>query len=112
MAPSASSSGEMPNRTVFTLGGVSISSIIFANFRVCPNQCRRSVVGPHSAGMTTSAPEKLLRHRPYWRWSAGFQLGRLPSAMAPLAFTVLTTATTGSYRLGGIMMSVYVVAER
>jgi MFS family permease len=31
--------------------------------------------------------------------------------MAPLAFTVLTTATTGSYRLGGIMMSVYVVAE-
>jgi MFS family permease len=61
--------------------------------------------------MTTFAPEKLLRHWPYWRWSAGVQLGRLPSAMAPLAFTVLTTATTGSYRLGGIMMSVYVVAE-
>ena len=31
--------------------------------------------------------------------------------MAPLAFTVLATATTGSYRLGGIMMSVYVFAE-
>jgi MFS family permease len=55
--------------------------------------------------------EKLLRHRAYWRWSAGVQLARLPAAMAPLAFTVLTTASTGSYRLGGIMMSVYVVAE-
>ncbi|MDT7723989.1 MAG: hypothetical protein QOI21_565 [Actinomycetota bacterium] len=55
--------------------------------------------------------EKLLRHRDYWRWSAGVQLARLPAAMAPLAFTVLTTAATGSYRLGGIMMSVYVVAE-
>jgi MFS family permease len=55
--------------------------------------------------------EKLLRHRAYWRWSAGVQLARLPAAMAPLAFTVLTTAATGSYRLGGIMMSVYVVAE-
>jgi MFS family permease len=31
--------------------------------------------------------------------------------MAPLAFTVLTTAITGSYRLGGLMMSVYVIAE-
>ncbi|EME56880.1 major facilitator transporter [Amycolatopsis decaplanina DSM 44594] len=31
--------------------------------------------------------------------------------MAPLAFTVLTTATTGSYRLGGIMMAVFVAAE-
>jgi len=55
--------------------------------------------------------EKLLTHRAYWRWSTGVQLARLPAAMAPLAFTVLTTATTGSYRLGGIMMSVYVVAE-
>jgi MFS family permease len=55
--------------------------------------------------------ETLLRHRRYWRWSAGVQLARLPSAMAPLAFTVLTTAITGSYRLGGLMMSVYVIAE-
>lgn len=31
--------------------------------------------------------------------------------MAPLAFTLLTTAATGSYRLGGVMMAVYVVAE-
>ncbi|MFE0020445.1 MFS transporter [Amycolatopsis sp. NPDC059021] len=53
----------------------------------------------------------LLKHRGYWRWSAGVQLTRLPAAMAPLAFTVLTTATTGSYRLGGVMMAVYVVAE-
>jgi MFS family permease len=61
--------------------------------------------------MTAIAPEKLLHHGAYWRWAAGVQLARLPSAMAPLAFTVLTTATTGSYRLGGVMMSVYVVAE-
>jgi hypothetical protein len=53
----------------------------------------------------------LFTHRAYWRWSAGVQLARLPSTMAPLAFTLLTTATTGSYRLGGVLMSVYVVAE-
>ncbi|WP_245757261.1 MFS transporter [Amycolatopsis xylanica] len=53
----------------------------------------------------------LLRNGGYWRWSAGVQLMRLPNAMAPLAFTMLTTATTGSYRLGGVMMSVFVVAE-
>lgn len=53
----------------------------------------------------------LLTNRAYWRWSAGVQLARLPATMAPLAFTVLTTATTGSYRLGGVMMAVYVIAE-
>ena len=53
----------------------------------------------------------LLSHRAYWRWSAGIQLARLPATMAPLAFTLLTTAATGSYRLGGVMMAVYVVAE-
>ncbi len=53
----------------------------------------------------------LLRNSGYWRWSAGAQLNRLPSTMAPLAFTVLTTATTGSYRLGGVMMAVFVIAE-
>ncbi|QRP51344.1 MFS transporter [Amycolatopsis sp. FDAARGOS 1241] len=31
--------------------------------------------------------------------------------MAPLAFTSLTTAVTGSYRLGGVLMAVYAVAE-
>ncbi|OZM71549.1 MFS transporter [Amycolatopsis antarctica] len=31
--------------------------------------------------------------------------------MAPLAFTVLTTELTGSYRLGGVMMTVFVLAE-
>lgn len=63
--------------------------------------------------MTTinRAAPALLRHRGYWRWSAGVQLARLPVTMAPLAFTVLTTATTGSYRLGGVMMAVFVVAE-
>ncbi|WP_410637420.1 MFS transporter [Amycolatopsis sp. lyj-346] len=53
----------------------------------------------------------LFTHRAYWRWSAGVQLARLPATMAPLAFTLLTTATTGSYRLGGVLMSVFVVAE-
>jgi MFS family permease len=53
----------------------------------------------------------LFTHRAYWRWSAGAQFARLPATMAPLAFTLLTTATTGSYRLGGVLMSVYVAAE-
>jgi hypothetical protein len=53
----------------------------------------------------------LLTHRAYWRWSAGVQLARLPATMAPLAFTLLTTATTGSYRLGGVLMSIYIVGE-
>ncbi|GAB3578015.1 MFS transporter [Amycolatopsis endophytica] len=49
--------------------------------------------------------------RAYWRWSAGAQLYRLPIAMGPLAFTLMTTALTGSYRLGGVMVAVLVVAE-
>jgi MFS family permease len=53
----------------------------------------------------------LLRNTGYWRWSAGVQLNRLPSTMAPLAFTVVATAATGSYRLGGVMMAVFVAAE-
>ncbi|MFF4595140.1 MFS transporter [Amycolatopsis sp. NPDC001319] len=47
----------------------------------------------------------------YWRWSAGVQFARLPAGMAPLAFTTLAAAMTGSYRLGGVLMAVYVVAE-
>ncbi|MEU4805471.1 MFS transporter [Actinosynnema sp. NPDC023587] len=47
----------------------------------------------------------------YRRWSTGAQLSRLPQAMAPLAFTLLTTATTGSHRLGGVMMAVFAGAE-
>ena len=53
----------------------------------------------------------LFTHRAYWRWSVGVQFARLPATMAPLAFTLLTTATTGSYRLGGVLMSVFVAAE-
>lgn len=53
----------------------------------------------------------LFSYRAYWRWSAGVQFARLPATMAPLAFTLLTTATAGSYRLGGVLVSVYVVAE-
>ncbi|WP_210769519.1 MFS transporter [Qaidamihabitans albus] len=52
-----------------------------------------------------------LRDTGYPRWSVAAQFGRLPSAVAPLAFTILTTATTGSYRLGGVMMAVFVAAE-
>ncbi|MEV6896058.1 MFS transporter [Amycolatopsis sp. NPDC051372] len=47
----------------------------------------------------------------YWRWSAGVQLARLPGGMAPLAFTTVAAAVTGSYRLGGVLMAVFVVAE-
>src|SRR5829696_1361323 len=47
----------------------------------------------------------------FWRWVAGAQLLRLPSMMAPLAFAVLATQVTGSYRLGGLMMAVFVGAE-
>jgi MFS family permease len=49
--------------------------------------------------------------RRFWQWAAGAQLVRLPSMMAPLAFAVLATQVTGSYRLGGLMMAVFVVAE-
>lgn len=49
--------------------------------------------------------------RAYWRWSAGAQLARLPATMAPLAFTLLATGITGSYRLGGVLMAVFVAAE-
>ncbi|RKN46904.1 MFS transporter [Streptomyces hoynatensis] len=52
-----------------------------------------------------------LRTSAYWHWSAGVQAGRLPAAMAPLAFTTLTVATTGSYRLGAVLMSVFVVVQ-
>lgn len=51
-----------------------------------------------------------LRHSGYWRWSLGAQLARLPGAMAPLAYTLLAIATTGSYRLGGLMMAAFVMA--
>lgn len=50
-------------------------------------------------------------NRRYWQWSASAQLVRLPSMMAPLAFAVLAAQVTGSYRLGGLMMSVFVAAE-
>lgn len=53
----------------------------------------------------------LVRFGPYWRWSVATQLGRVPGAMAPLAFTVLTTATTGSYRAGAVMMTAFVAGE-
>ncbi|MFD5704207.1 MFS transporter [Streptomyces lasiicapitis] len=36
---------------------------------------------------------------------------RLPGTMAPLAFTALTTATTGSYRTGAVMMVAFVIGQ-
>jgi MFS family permease len=45
-------------------------------------------------------------NRRFWQWAAGAQLVRLPSMMAPLAFALL-----GSYRLGALMMAVFVVAS-
>lgn len=46
----------------------------------------------------------------YWQWSAGAQLMRLPSMMAPLAYSILAVGVTGSYRFGGLMMAVFTVA--
>ncbi|MFD7549571.1 MFS transporter [Streptomyces sp. NPDC059816] len=65
--------------------------------------------------MTTTGTDRarpsLLRHRPYWRWSAATQFSRLPGTMAPLAFTALTTTTTGSYRAGAMMMVAFVAGQ-
>ncbi|WP_312872433.1 MFS transporter [Kibdelosporangium persicum] len=47
----------------------------------------------------------------YVRWSIAAQFVRLPAMMAPLAFALLATELTGSYRLGGVMMAVFVGAE-
>ncbi|MFD5556475.1 hypothetical protein ACFWIA_21865 [Streptomyces sp. NPDC127068] len=65
--------------------------------------------------MTTTGTDRarpsLFRHRPYWRWSAATQFSRLPGTMAPLAFTALTTTTTGSYRAGAMMMVAFVAGQ-
>ncbi|WP_250917322.1 MFS transporter [Streptomyces albipurpureus] len=39
------------------------------------------------------------------------QFSRLPHTMAPLAFTALATATTGSYRTGALMMVAFVIGQ-
>lgn len=49
--------------------------------------------------------------RRFWRWAACAQLIRLPSMMAPLAFAVLATGVTGSYRLGGVLVAVFTAAR-
>ncbi len=50
-------------------------------------------------------------NRGFWQWLVAAQFVRLPSMMAPLAFAVLATQVTGSYRLGGLMMAVFVASE-
>lgn len=63
--------------------------------------------------MTTAArpSPNLIRNQGYWVWSIAVLAFRLPATMAPLAFTVLSTAMVGSYRFGALMMAAYVVGE-
>ena len=59
----------------------------------------------------SQAPRRLVGHWGYLRWSIGAQLTRLPIAMAPLAFTALTTGLTGSYATGAAVVAIVVIAE-
>lgn len=63
--------------------------------------------------MTTTelSGQKLIRNRGYWAWSIAVLAFRLPATMAPLAFTVMSTAMVGSYQFGALMMTSYVVGE-
>ncbi len=74
------------------------------------NYCHRQDVPTIDTGSAESQPS-LLRYRPYWRWSVTAQFGRLPATMAPLAFTLLAAAITGSYRMGAMMMVAFVLGE-
>ncbi|WUI04029.1 hypothetical protein OHR68_20275 [Spirillospora sp. NBC_00431] len=62
-------------------------------------------------GAARLGPWPLLRNRACLQWYAGAQLTRLPIAMAPLAFTALTAAVTGSYTTGAAMVSAIMIAE-
>lgn len=53
----------------------------------------------------------LMRDGGYLRWLTGAQLARLPDAMAPLAFTTMTAAMSGSAAAGGAMIAAMVTAE-
>lgn len=53
----------------------------------------------------------LLRRRDYWRLVTVGQLAALPVGMTPLAYTLLTVAALGSYRVGSVLVTVGVLAE-
>ncbi|MFI0483495.1 MFS transporter [Actinomadura sp. 9N215] len=66
---------------------------------------------PADTGAAGPGPWPLLRNTACLQWYAGAQLTRLPIAMAPLAFTALTAAVTGSYTTGAAMVSAIMIAE-
>lgn len=52
----------------------------------------------------------LLRHRGYWQWSITTQLVGLPPLMASLGLVLAGTYATGNVAVGGLMVTVYVIA--
>ncbi|MGH3165082.1 MAG: MFS transporter [Trebonia sp.] len=53
----------------------------------------------------------LLRRRDYWRLAGAGQLSALPDGMTPLAYTLLTAAVLGSYRVGSLLVTAGVLAQ-
>jgi hypothetical protein len=53
----------------------------------------------------------LLRRGDYWRLAGVGQLAALPIGMTPLAYTLLTAAALGSYRVGSVLVTVGVLAQ-
>lgn len=53
----------------------------------------------------------VLRDRGYWQWSVATQLTRLPAYMTSLAFVLASAGATGTFALGGAMVTAYVVAQ-
>lgn len=53
----------------------------------------------------------MLRRRGYWRIAAVGQLAALPIGMTPLAYTLLTAAALGSYRVGSVLVTVAVLGQ-
>ncbi|WP_400161933.1 MFS transporter [Brevibacillus sp. TJ4] len=53
--------------------------------------------------------KELLFHKRYMLWSLSVQCMRAPSIMTSLAFIIISYYATGSYALGGLMVTVYTV---
>lgn len=60
---------------------------------------------------TTTPLRELLGNHHYWRWSVSAQLTRLPVLMIPLAFVLVGTYSSGTYAVGGIMVTAYIITE-